>query len=73
MNFGSLLDGRHVTTHWRFARDVAQRFPNLKMDPNALFLKDGCFYTSAGITAKAHQQGNQQRSNQNNPMMSRLI
>lgn len=46
-----LLDGRHVTTHWRFARDVAQRFPNLKVDPNALFLKDGCFYTSAGITA----------------------
>jgi transcriptional regulator GlxA family with amidase domain len=46
-----LLDGRHVTTHWRFARDVAQRFPKLKVDPNALFLKDGCFYTSAGITA----------------------
>src|SRR6202030_2057551 len=46
-----LLDGRRVTTHWRFARDVAQRFPKLKVDPNALFLKDGCFYTSAGITA----------------------
>jgi transcriptional regulator GlxA family with amidase domain len=46
-----LLDGRHVTTHWRFARDVAKRFPNLKVDPNALFLKDGRFYTSAGITA----------------------
>jgi transcriptional regulator GlxA family with amidase domain len=46
-----LLDGRNVTTHWRFARDVAQRFPNLKVDPNALFLKDACFYTSAGITA----------------------
>jgi transcriptional regulator GlxA family with amidase domain len=46
-----LLDGRQVTTHWRFTRDVAQRFPNLKLDPNALFLKDGCFYTSAGITA----------------------
>ena len=46
-----LLDGRRVTTHWRFARDVAQRFPKLKMDSNALFLKDGHFYTSAGITA----------------------
>ena len=46
-----LLDGRVVTTHWRFARDVAQRFPKLKVDPNALFLKDGPFYTSAGITA----------------------
>ncbi len=46
-----LLDGRVVTTHWRFARDVAKRFPALRVDPNALFLKDGPFYTSAGITA----------------------
>lgn len=46
-----LLDGRRVTTHWRFARDVAQRFPKLTVDPNALFIKDGRFYTSAGVTA----------------------
>jgi transcriptional regulator GlxA family with amidase domain len=46
-----LLAGRTVTTHWRFARDLAQRFPELRVDPNALFLKDGKFYTSAGITA----------------------
>ena len=46
-----LLDGRRVTTHWRFARDLAERFPKLNVDPNALFLKDGAFYTSAGITA----------------------
>ena len=46
-----LLDGRLVTTHWRFARDVAKRFPKLNVDPNALFLKDGPFYTSAGVTA----------------------
>jgi transcriptional regulator GlxA family with amidase domain len=46
-----LLDGRRVTTHWRFAADVAKRFPKLRMDPNALFVKDGSFYTSAGVTA----------------------
>lgn len=46
-----LLDGRKVTTHWRFARDVSQSFPKLRVDANALFLKDGPFYTSAGITA----------------------
>jgi transcriptional regulator GlxA family with amidase domain len=46
-----LLDGRRVTTHWRFARDVAQRFPALTVDPNALYVKDGAFYTSAGVTA----------------------
>lgn len=46
-----LLDGRRVTTHWRFARDVAQRFPALNVDANLLFVKDGPFYTSAGVTA----------------------
>jgi transcriptional regulator GlxA family with amidase domain len=46
-----LLDGRHVTTHWRFTRDVAQRFPKLQVNPDPLFLKDGPFYTSAGVTA----------------------
>lgn len=46
-----LLDGRRVTTHWRFARDLAQRYPKLRVDANALFVKDGRFYTSAGITA----------------------
>jgi transcriptional regulator GlxA family with amidase domain len=46
-----LLDGRRVTTHWRFARDLAQRFPKLRVEPDALFIKDGPFYTSAGITA----------------------
>lgn len=46
-----LLDGRRVTTHWRFVTDIAARFPKLKVEPNALFLKDGAFYTSAGVTA----------------------
>jgi transcriptional regulator GlxA family with amidase domain len=46
-----LLDGRRAATHWRFASDVAKRFPKLRMEPNALFVKDGKFYTSAGVTA----------------------
>ncbi len=46
-----LLDGRHVTTHWRFARDLAHRFPRLRVSPTASFLKDEVFYTSAGGTA----------------------
>ena len=46
-----LLDGRSVTTHWRFANDVARRFPKLNVDHDALFLKDGPFYTAGGITA----------------------
>jgi len=46
-----LLDGRRVTTHWAFALDVARQFPALRVEPNAIFLKDGQFYTSAGVTA----------------------
>src|SRR5262249_21639548 len=46
-----LLDGRRVTTHWRFAPDVAKRFPKLDVDHSALFLKDGAFYTAGGITS----------------------
>ena len=46
-----LLVGRKVTTHWRYAQDVARRFPELEVDDNAIFLKDGQFYTSAGATA----------------------
>ena len=46
-----LVDGRRITTHWEHARDVAQRFPKLKVEESALFLKDGKFYSSAGATA----------------------
>ncbi|HVJ50916.1 MAG TPA: GlxA family transcriptional regulator [Aliidongia sp.] len=46
-----LLDGRRVTTHWAHARDLARRFPRLEVDPDVLFIKDGKYYTSAGITA----------------------
>lgn len=46
-----LLDGRRVTTHWRFAADLQRRFPKLKVDADAVFIKDGQFYTSAGISA----------------------
>jgi transcriptional regulator GlxA family with amidase domain len=46
-----LLNGRRVTTHWRFAKDLARCYPALAVDADAIFLKDGPFYTSAGITA----------------------
>jgi transcriptional regulator GlxA family with amidase domain len=45
------LDRRRVTTHWTATRDVGQRFPRLRVDSNALFIRDGKFYTSAGVTA----------------------
>lgn len=46
-----LLDGRRVTTHWRFTGEIARLYPKLHLDADSLFIKDGPFYTSAGITA----------------------
>ncbi|MGH8094200.1 MAG: GlxA family transcriptional regulator [Chthoniobacterales bacterium] len=46
-----LLDGREVTTHWRCARDLARRYPTLRVDHRRRLVKDGSFYTSAGLTA----------------------
>lgn len=46
-----LVDGRRATTHWKFAADLAARFPAIAMQPDAIFIKDGPIYTSAGITA----------------------
>ncbi len=46
-----LLDGRRVTTHWSFAEDVARRFPRLNVAPDELFIKDGRYYTAAGVTS----------------------
>jgi transcriptional regulator GlxA family with amidase domain len=46
-----LLNGCRVTTHWKFANDLAGRYPELKVDPNPLYIREGKFYTSAGVTA----------------------
>lgn len=46
-----LLDGREVTTHYRYASDVARCFPNLRIDPRRHLVKDGAFYTSSGAQA----------------------
>jgi transcriptional regulator GlxA family with amidase domain len=43
-----LLDGREVTTHYRYASDVARCFPHLRVDPKRHLVKDGAFYTSSG-------------------------
>jgi transcriptional regulator GlxA family with amidase domain len=46
-----LLNGRRVTTHWRFAAELAARYPEIRIDANPLYIRDGMFYTSAGVTA----------------------
>jgi transcriptional regulator GlxA family with amidase domain len=46
-----LLDGRRATTHWRHTARLAQGFPAVCVEPDAIFVKDGHIYTSAGVTA----------------------
>ena len=46
-----LVDGRRVTTHWQHAANLARRYPRLHMDADKLFLRDGQFHTSGGLTA----------------------
>jgi transcriptional regulator GlxA family with amidase domain len=46
-----LLTGRKIATHYRDTQDVSRRFPNVEVSDNAIFIKDGQFYTSAGATA----------------------
>lgn len=45
------LDGRRATTHWRHASDAARLFPRVRIDPDAIFVRDGPCWTSAGVTA----------------------
>jgi transcriptional regulator GlxA family with amidase domain len=46
-----LLDGRRCTTHWRFAADLARRYPKAVVDPAVLYVTDGKILTSAGTAA----------------------
>ena len=46
-----LLTGRKVTTHWRFAAQFQQQFPDVLLDPDRIYLQDGNIWSSAGITA----------------------
>jgi transcriptional regulator GlxA family with amidase domain len=46
-----LLDGRRATTHWRYAAELAQQYGNVRVDADAIYVKDERLYTSAGITA----------------------
>src|SRR3546814_1616282 len=46
-----LLDGRRAVTHWQRCAEFADRFPQVRLDPDPIFLCDGDIWTSAGVTA----------------------
>jgi transcriptional regulator GlxA family with amidase domain len=46
-----LLDGKRVTTHWDYARELQRRYPKVKVQEDRIFVVDGSVWTSAGMTA----------------------
>jgi transcriptional regulator GlxA family with amidase domain len=46
-----LLRGRRVTTHWARADKLAKEFPLVKVDPDPIYIRDGKYWSSAGVTA----------------------
>ncbi|HSR63500.1 MAG TPA: GlxA family transcriptional regulator [Gammaproteobacteria bacterium] len=46
-----LLDGKRVTTHWGYCQLLQKTYPNVNVVPDAIYIRQGNIYTSAGITA----------------------
>jgi AraC family transcriptional activator FtrA len=46
-----VLEGKTVTTHWRYAERLSKRYPGITVQPNALYMDSGQVLTSAGSAA----------------------
>ena len=46
-----LLDGMRVTTHWKWAGELAARYPGVHVDPSVLYVDNGQVITGAGTAA----------------------
>ncbi|MBE1486450.1 GlxA family transcriptional regulator [Plantactinospora soyae] len=46
-----LLDGRRATTHWLAAPELGTRYPDVDVDADPIYVRDGNVWTSAGVTA----------------------
>lgn len=46
-----VLDGYRATTHWATARQLAQDHPQVAVDPEPIYLRDGRIWTSAGLSS----------------------
>ena len=51
-----LLEGRRCTTHWRHVDDLAEAFPEAKVDADVLYVQDGTITTGAGSAAGLDEQ-----------------
>lgn len=46
-----LLDGKRATTHWRYADQLARRYPGIEVEPDVLYVDNGSILTAAGSAA----------------------
>lgn len=46
-----VLNGKRATTHWKFGKEFAQRYPQVRVESEPIWVNDGNIYTSAGISA----------------------
>ena len=46
-----VLDGHRAATHWMHAQSLASRHPDVRVEPDAIFVHDGRVWTSAGVTS----------------------
>ena len=46
-----LLNGKRATTHWYFCQQLQEQFPEVTVDPEPIFIRDGKISTSAGVTS----------------------
>lgn len=46
-----LLDGRKATTHWNWCAELAEKYPQVTVEPDRIFIKSGKITTSGGITS----------------------
>jgi len=45
------LDGRRVATHWDWIARLRTLHPDILIDPDKIFIRDGSVWTSAGVSA----------------------
>ena len=46
-----LLEGKRAVTHWAYCDRFAEEYPDVHVEPDPIFVRDGNVYTSAGVTA----------------------
>lgn len=46
-----ILNGHRATTHWSVCEQFTQEYPQVSLEKNAIFVRDGSIWTSAGVTS----------------------